>query len=279
MFYEIFSSERFFTEVTTEEAARDLLWKCRFKGEEFECPHCHSGQFYQHKTRPEIRTCKSCARQIRVRAGTIFDSSKTSLLIWAKAIFFVMQGKRGISATELQRHLGLKSYGRVWTMLQKIRCALAQKDETYDVGDGVVELDGAVFEKRETGNQCEVLVAIESKDWVDKNGKPTSKAGFAKVLVAKETKDNAQKFVDQGIRDGAMVNTDGAPSLINLANIDHDYQVVSGIPSCVVDGCRGCINSFLTPRPGSMEPIMECGTNTCHGILGNSHIASTGGTT
>lgn len=230
MFYEVFTSERFFTEVITEEAARDLVWRCRFNGDDFKCPHCQSKQFYQYKTRPEIRCCKSCAKQIRVRAGTIFDSSKTSLLIWVKAVFFVMQGKRGISASELQRHLALKSYGRVWCMLQKIRSALSQRDEAYEVGDGVVELDGATFGKRETGNQCEVLVAIESKEWTDKNGKSKSKAGFAKVLVAKETKENAQKLVDQSIKTGAMVNTDGAPCLINLDNIDHDYQVVSGNP-------------------------------------------------
>lgn len=228
MFYEAFTSERFFTEVTTEEAARDMIWRCRFGSRDFECPACKSGDFYQHKSRPEVRECRDCHKQVRVRAGTIFDSSKTSLLVWCKAIFHVMQGKRGMSATELQHHLGLKSYGRVWTMLQKIRSALQQRDEDYQVGDGVVELDGAVFGKRETGNQCEVLVAIESKDWVDKDGKPRSKAGFAKVLVAKETKENAQKLVSQGLKEGSMVNTDG--KFKSLDGVDHDYQVVSGSP-------------------------------------------------
>jgi hypothetical protein len=228
MLYEVFTSERIFTEINTEEAARELIWRCRFGGKDFKCPHCACESFYQHKSRAEIRECRGCNRQIRVRAGTIFDSSKTNLLLWCKAIFHVMQGKRGISATELQRHLGLKSYGRVWTMLQKIRSALRQRDEGYQVGDGVVELDGAVFGKRETGNQCEVLVAIESKDWVDKNGKPKSKAGFAKVLVAKETKANAQKLLDQGVKEGAMVNTDG--KFKTLKRVDHDYQVVSGNP-------------------------------------------------
>ena len=194
----------------------------------FNCQYCGDQGFYEIKTRPEIRTCKGCKKQNRVRAGTIFDSSKTPLLIWVKAVFYVMQGKRGISATELQRHLGLKSYGLVWSMLQKIRSALQQRDAEYKVGDGVVELDGAVFGKRETGNQCEVLVAIESKDWVDKNGKPKSKAGFAKVLVGKETKVNAQKLVDQGVKEDAMVNTDG--KFKNLEKVDHDYQVVSGDP-------------------------------------------------
>lgn len=228
MFYEVFTSERFFSEITTEEAARDLIWRCRSGGKEFQCPHCRCEEFYQHKSRVEIRECKGCKKQVRVRAGTIFDSSKTSLLLWCKAIFHVMQGKRGISASELQRHLGVKSYGRIWTMLQKIRSALQQRDEGYKVGDGVVELDGGVFGKKETSNQCEVLVAVESKDWVDKNGKPKSKAGFAKVLVAKETRVNAQKLVNQGIREGSMVNTDG--KLKTLERVDHDYQAVSGNP-------------------------------------------------
>ena len=228
MFYEVFTPERFFSEITSEAAARELIWRSKCNGEAFKCQHCGGQGFYEIKTRPDVRTCKRCLKQHRVRAGTIFDSSKTPLLIWVKAIFYVMQGKRGISAVELQRHLGLKSYGLVWSMLQKIRSALQQRDEEYKVGDGVVELDGAVFGKRDTGNQCEVLVAIESKDWIDKNGKSKSKAGFAKVLIGKETKENAQKLIDQGVKEDAMVNTDG--KFKNLEKIDHDYQVVSGNP-------------------------------------------------
>ncbi len=228
MQYESFTSERFFTEITTEADARDLIWRSRFDGVEFRCPDCGCEDFYDLITRPEVRTCRECRTQTRLRAGTIFDSSKTSLLVWVKALFYVMQGKRGISATELQRHLGLKSYGRVWGILQKIRGALQQRDENYEVGAGVVELDGAIFGKRETGNQCEVIIAIETKDWIDQNGKPKGKAGFAKVLVAKETKENAQQLVDQGIKVGAMVNTDG--KFKDLDHVDHDYQVVSGNP-------------------------------------------------
>lgn len=228
MFYESFTPERFFTEITTEAAARDLIWRSRFDGAEFRCRDCGCEDFYDLITRPEVRTCRECRTQTRLRAGTIFDSSKTDLLIWVKAIFYVMQGKRGVSATELQRHLGLKSYGRVWGILQKIRGALQQRDENYQVGEGVVELDGAMFGRRETGNQCSAIVAIESKDWVDQNGKPKSKAGFAKVMVAKETKENAQQLINCGVKDGATVNTDG--KFKDLDHVDHDYQVVSGNP-------------------------------------------------
>lgn len=59
--YESFSAERFFAEITTEEAAaRTLLWRSRFQGKEFHCPRCHAEQWYALATRPEVRTCKGC---------------------------------------------------------------------------------------------------------------------------------------------------------------------------------------------------------------------------
>jgi transposase-like protein len=230
MSYEPFPAERFFTEITTEAEARALLWRSRFQGKDFDCPQCHSEEFYALRTRPEVRTCKGCRRQLRLRAGTIFESSKTSLLLWVKALFYVMQGKRGMSAQELQRHLNLKSYGRVWSMLQKIRAALQHRDAGYQVGDGVIELDAGTFGRQETSNQCDVLVAIETKAWVDAQGRERSRAGFAKVLVGKETKVQAQQLVDTGVRAGAMVNTDGSWSFRNVGGVDVDYQVVSGNP-------------------------------------------------
>ena len=228
MAYESFSAERFFTEITTEAEARTLLWRSRFQDKEFHCPRCHAEQFYALATRPEVRTCKGCRRQLRLRAGTIFESSKTSLLLWVKALFYVMQGKRGISAQELQRHLGLKSYGRVWRMLQKIRAALHHRDAGYQVGDGGIELDAGTFGRRETGNHCDVLVAIETKAWVNANGQARSRAGVAKVLVGKETKAHAQQLADTGVRAGALVNTDGRWSFRNVTGVAVDYHVVSG---------------------------------------------------
>lgn len=230
MSYESFPAERFFTEITTEADARALLWRSRFQGKDFVCPHCHAEECYGIRTRPEVRTCKGCRRQLRLRAGTIFEASKTPLLLWVKALFYVMQGKRGMSAQELQRHLGLKSYGRVWSMLQKIRAALPHRDASYEVGDGGIELDAGTLGRRRTGNQCDVLVAIETKAWVDAQGRAGSRAGFAKVLVGKETKAHAQQLVETGVRAGAMGNPDGSWSFRNLASVDVDYQVVAGDP-------------------------------------------------
>lgn len=227
MIYEAFLTDKFFQEITTEEQAMAMVWRLKFDGVDFKCSGCGSNDYYQLACRSDVRQCQDCRKQHRVRAGTMFENSKTPMLVWLRAIYFVMQGNRGISALELMRHLGAKSYGTVWAMLHKIREALRQRDDAYKL-KGQLELDGATFGRRETGTEQEVLVAVETKDWVDEAGRAKSKAGFAKVVVASETKKNAQEFVNNAVAPGAMINTDGSPSLRNLEGVDVDYQVVSG---------------------------------------------------
>jgi predicted RNA-binding Zn-ribbon protein involved in translation (DUF1610 family) len=111
MIYETLGTSEFFEKVKTELSARQMIWKARFNGSNFNCPNCGCVRYYELKTRPEIRKCAACKRHIRLRAGTIFQDSRLPLLVWVKAIYFVMQGKRGISVMELKRHLGMKSYG------------------------------------------------------------------------------------------------------------------------------------------------------------------------
>lgn len=225
MQYQRINFSQLLKELDSEEKARAWIWLAKFDGKEFHCAKCAHEKFYQHKKTPEIRECKNCHLYVRLRAHTIFQHSKIPMLTWLKAICFVAHGKRGISTLELQHELGMKSYGTTWAILHKIREALRQRDELYKLKN-IIELDGAVFGKRHTGNQTEVLVAIETKSWVDEKGRRKSKAGFAKIMVAHETKKEAQEFADKAIERNSMVNTDGSPSLIHLENLDVDYQVV-----------------------------------------------------
>lgn len=219
--YEIFNL------IQTEEEARNWIWRSKYGGKDFICPHCNCERFYSIKTRPEIRKCASCRRQIRIRSGTIFQCSKISLLIWTRSLSLMMQGKRGISATEIKRIVGIKTYETSWGMLHKIREALRQRDENYKLDD-VVELDGAQFARRENGEQVTVLIAVQVKNWRDENNKPKTSAGFAKVMMTRESTICAQKFVDKYIEHGTMVNTDGNNSYTKLKNVEHDYQIVEG---------------------------------------------------
>ena len=231
-------------ELDSEEKARAWVWLAKFDGKEFCCTKCGSENFYQHKKNPEVRECKDCHFEVRIRANTIFHRSKIPMLIWLKAVCLMTQGKRGISALELQAELEMKSYGTAWGMLHKIREALRQRDETYKISN-VIELDGGVFGRRQTGNQTEVLVAVETKEWLDKNGKKKSRAGFAKVLVANETKKAAQHFVDNAVDENTTLHTDSSPSFTNLENVDVEFKTV-GTDKELLDSWLPWVHKFIS---------------------------------
>jgi hypothetical protein len=225
MNYQRFKGMSFFKKIRTEDAARSLVWSTRFSGKAFVCPHCGTERYWEYDCEPEIRKCRGCLAHVRLRKGTMFENSKIPMLIWLRAIYFVMSSKRGVSALELQRRLEIGSYRTALGLLKKIRKSLLDRDEKYQLSD-CIELDGTGFGSAKTKNQRDVMVAIETKSWVDDKGREKSRAGFAKVIVADETRENAEKFISKNIKPGAMVNTDAGMAFKHaaVAGIDLDYR-------------------------------------------------------
>ena len=240
MTYQRFSRAQFFKTFNTEQKVRDWLWQTRFPSG-FQCPHCKFPDFYQHTSRPEVRTCQQCLKQIRLRAGTLFEHSKLPLRIWLQAIQLLMQGKRGISALELKRVLKIGSYQTAWLMLQKIRAALKDRDQHYKL-QGLIELDGTFFGHKK--NKKPVLLAVESKDWVDDNGRPRPRAGFAKVVLTEETKENAQAFVDQNIEKDSLLHTDRKNIYPTLKNVEVDSLTTQNL--LFLDGWLPWVHKFIS---------------------------------
>ena len=86
----------------------------------FRCTDCGHDRAWSHHRRL-IEECRACGKQHSILAGTIFEQTKTGLARWFLAIYLVTSSKGGISALELQRQLGFRSYGTAWTWLHKIR--------------------------------------------------------------------------------------------------------------------------------------------------------------
>ena len=212
------------------------MWKMKLGKEGFQCS-CGSEGCWQLKSQPEVKECSACGKQHRLRAGTVFENSKLPLLVWLRALHFVMQDKRGISALQLKRLLGLNSYQTAWSMLLRIRRALGVRDERYQLG-GRVELDGAFFvndpaklkQRHYSGNKKNaVFIAIEQKQWIDEKGRRKTRAGFAKVFItqsASETRKEADAFVKQSIKPRSTMVTDG--KFQSFENHLTDSKVISG---------------------------------------------------
>ena len=121
------------------------------------CPHCGvvDGHYkLQGKaTRPGVYKCGSCSDQFTVTVGTVFERSKVGLHLWLQAVHLMSASKKGISAKQLERMLGV-TYKTAWFMCHRIREAMAPD---YSNNSNLMGGSGGAVEADETywGNNRE----------------------------------------------------------------------------------------------------------------------------
>ena len=83
-------------------------------GDGFTCRFCGTvdGDWWQMAD--GLRRCAACRSETSVTAGTIFAGTRTPLVSWFAAVWYVVNQKQGVSALGLQRVLGLGSYQTAW---------------------------------------------------------------------------------------------------------------------------------------------------------------------
>jgi len=181
-------------------------------------------EYYNISTRNKYQ-CKRCKYQASVTAGTVMDRSHLSLKIWLWAIYMVAHDKRGYSAMQLSNEFNLP-YNTAWFVLQRIRHAMAQRDNNYMLA-GLVELDDTYFGTTKKGSKrgrgtskTKVIVALSK----DNDGKPK----FAKMQVVPNLKGKTiARFVKNSISEGSVVQSDAYRSYRKplSENYLHEYQV------------------------------------------------------
>jgi transposase-like protein len=81
----------------------------------------------------------TCHNQFTPTSGTLFHDTHLPLIVWFQAIALMLNAKKGISAKQLQRDLGIGGYKTAWYLNHRIREAMNEGD-TPLLG-GVVEID------------------------------------------------------------------------------------------------------------------------------------------
>jgi len=82
----------------------------------FVCPRCASTAAPMRLGRPQLLRCKACKRDISLLAGTVMERTHMPLSTWFWAAFLVASLTPGMSAVQLQRQLGIKSYETAHTI-------------------------------------------------------------------------------------------------------------------------------------------------------------------
>ncbi|HZK91872.1 MAG TPA: IS1595 family transposase [Stellaceae bacterium] len=110
------------------EFLESLLW-----GDAPICPHCGligcANQFHGKggakgtKHRAGVYKCKGCEKQFTVTVGTVFERSHIPLNKWLLILHLMVCSKKGISAHQIHRMLGL-TYKSAWFACHRIREAM-----------------------------------------------------------------------------------------------------------------------------------------------------------
>ncbi|MDR1840114.1 MAG: IS1595 family transposase, partial [Treponema sp.] len=121
-----------------EEAAIDYFIKIRYGGV-LTCPFCKATtRVYRYKKRPKVCHCKNCNSNFSVFKDTIFEKTTTDIRKWFQAIRLFLNARKGFSAKNLQRELGI-AYETAWRMFHQVR--LAMQNRELKPFEGLVEMD------------------------------------------------------------------------------------------------------------------------------------------
>jgi transposase-like protein len=247
------------------EKAREYLEQKRWPNG-VACPHCGSLTVYKLKAKAEskrpvrngVYKCKDCRQQFTVTVGTIFEDSHIPLNKWLMAIQLLCSSKKGMSAHQLHRMLGV-TYKSAWFMAHRIRYAMTQPP-VVDKLQGVVEADetyigGKSHGKRGRGSENKTPVFA----LVERGGRVRSFK--TKVVTAKNLSEKIRENVDKK----AIIMTDDFAVYNNLSE---EYLHLS------IDHSKGeYVNSSIhTNTVEGFFSIMKRGINGVYQHVGEQHL-------
>jgi len=107
------------------------------------CGHCGSqNEAKALASRPGVYQCNACRKQFTVTVGTVFERSHIPLNKWLLATFLFCASKKGVSAHQMHRLLGL-TYKSAWFMMHRLREAVTPGSDAGPLGGPgkIVEAD------------------------------------------------------------------------------------------------------------------------------------------
>src|SRR5262245_8773262 len=116
------------------------------------CPHCgtidQATRVQGKSHRKGMLQCNSCREPFTVTVGSVMESSHIPLHKWALAFHLMAASKKGVSAHQLHRTLGI-TYRSAWFLAHRVREAMKPANATPMGGEGkVVEVDETYHGKK-----------------------------------------------------------------------------------------------------------------------------------
>ena len=209
-----------------EDAAREFLEQLLWP-EGPVCPHCGCiGGHYKIESKTESKrpsrkglwACKDCRKQFSVKVGTMFEGSHVPIHIWLYAFHLLSSSKKGMSAHQLHRTLGV-TYKTAWFIAHRIRYAM--ESESMEKMSGIVEADETYV-----GGKCPRPIMASHKgktpvfSLVERGGRVKSQ------VVDRVTSKNLKAVIRENVETTSTIMTDDFSSYKGLNKEFYQHKVI-----------------------------------------------------
>ncbi|SRR5665213_257318 len=175
------------------------------------CPHCGGTERVYRLSgkshRPGLIHCNDCDGSFTVTTGGVMESSKIPLTKWAMAFRLMAASKKGISAHQLHRQIGI-TYKSAWFMAMRVREAMAPAADAGPIGG-----EGKIVEADETeislSRKSRSQIRAKNKKFVtlvERGGRVRSRDITNRVTTTKEVR----KVLRNNLHPASELHTDGA---------------------------------------------------------------------
>lgn len=182
--------------------------------------------------RKGLYNCRACDTPFTVTVGTVYESSKVPLHKWVYATHLMSASKKGMSALQLQRMLGLGSYRTAWFLAHRIREAMRDTDTSPLGGEGkIVEVDETYYGKLDATRGVKKVPYVRGKHRAKKNVRPVvalvERGGRAKAFhVAVADKATVTRVVRENVHPDSRLHTDESRLYFGSADVFATHETV-----------------------------------------------------
>lgn len=162
------------------------------------CTGCNSRSVYNCNARRKLPLykCQDCSKQFTVTSGTVMNNTRIPLRAWLFAFHLMGGARKGVSARQLARHLGI-TVKSAWHLAHRIRTTMTDDTQRFS---GIVESDEAYLGGRRRfhdrgyrGNKVAVQTIIRRGSKTTRGGtlgRRTGKSAFSQAQTIVLNKDS-----------------------------------------------------------------------------------------
>ena len=205
----------------TDSECRTMLEDLRWP-QGVRCVKCNSDHITLIRTRKQY-ACSACKHRFSVTTGTLFNDTHLALPKWFMAVLLMVEAKKGMSARQMQRTLGVAKK-TAWYLCHRIREAMAELEREKLTGR--VEVDETYIGGKRQGhgrgrgnylaNKTMVLAALQRGGEVRFSTGPVN------------TKKVLHGFVKSTVDDDAThIYTDDWPGYNDVGDEDTQHESVN----------------------------------------------------